>query len=63
MAWEVSRMKWIVVLVVVAVVAVWLYRGRRKNDIEDPEAKPFEESEYYLSPDEDKERESDDRRP
>ncbi|WP_165495781.1 hypothetical protein [Marinobacter halodurans] len=53
-------MKWIVVLVVVAVVAVWLYRGRRKNDIEDPEAKRFEEHDYYLSPEEEKD--SDDRR-
>ncbi|MEQ5837192.1 hypothetical protein [Marinobacter sp. NFXS9] len=53
-------MKWIIVVVVAIVVGVWLYRGRRKNDVENPEAKPFEESEYYLSPDEEKE--SDDRR-
>lgn len=45
-------MKWIVLIVIGAVVAVWLYRGRRRNGIEDPEVKRFEEKDYYLSPDE-----------
>ncbi|SFM96076.1 hypothetical protein [Marinobacter pelagius] len=45
-------MKWIVLIIIGAVVAFWLYRGRRKNSIEDPEVKTFEEKDYYLTSDE-----------
>lgn len=44
-------MKWIVLIIIGAVVAVWLYRGRRRNSVEDPEMKTFEEKDYYLTPD------------
>ncbi|MDR9469347.1 hypothetical protein, partial [Marinospirillum sp.] len=44
--------KWIILAIIVAVVAFWLYRGRRKNNIEDPEVKTFEEKDYYLTSDE-----------
>ncbi|MCG7198774.1 hypothetical protein MD273_03440 [Marinobacter pelagius] len=44
-------MKWIVVIVIGAVVAFWLYQGRRKNNIEDPDVKTFEEKDYYLTSD------------
>lgn len=44
-------MKWIVVIIIGAIVAVWLYRGRRKNSIEDPDVKTFEEKDYYLTSD------------
>ncbi|MFO7528974.1 MAG: hypothetical protein R6W86_09255 [Marinobacter sp.] len=45
-------MKWIVLIIIGAIVAFWLYRGRRKNNIEDPEVKTFEEKDYYLTSDE-----------
>ncbi|MGF2733743.1 hypothetical protein [Marinobacter sp. DUT-1] len=45
-------MKWIVLIIIVAIVAFWLYRGRRKNSIEDPEMKTFEDKDYYLTSDE-----------
>lgn len=51
-------MKWIVLIVIGALVAFWLYQGRRKNNIEDPDVKTFEEKDYYLTSDEN---ESDDR--
>ncbi|MGO1749263.1 MAG: hypothetical protein ACTHZR_03195 [Marinobacter sp.] len=44
-------MKWIVLIIIVAVVAFWLYRGRLRNNIEDPDVKTFEEKDYYLTPD------------
>lgn len=44
-------MKWIIVIIIGAAVAFWLYRGRRKNSIEDPEVKTFEEKDYYLTSD------------
>ena len=44
-------MKWLIVLIIVAVVAYWLYKGRRKNVIEDPDVKTFEKKDYYLTPD------------
>ncbi|MBU2874326.1 hypothetical protein [Marinobacter salexigens] len=46
-------MKWIVLVIVGAVVAYWLYQGRRKNNIEDPDMKTFEEKDYYLKKDDD----------
>lgn len=44
-------MKWIILIIIGAVVALWLYRGRRKNSIEDPDMKTFEEKDYYLTAD------------
>ncbi|MDN6319072.1 MAG: hypothetical protein L0J77_04860 [Marinobacter sp.] len=44
-------MKWIIVIIVVAIFAFWLYRGRRKNRVEDPEIKIVEKKDYYLTPD------------
>lgn len=44
-------MKWIILIIIGAVVAFWLYQGRRRNRIEDPEMKTFEEKDYYLTPD------------
>ncbi len=44
-------MKWIILIVVVAVVAFWLYQGRRKNRIEDPDVVTVEKKDYYLTPD------------
>ncbi|SFM32645.1 hypothetical protein [Marinobacter zhejiangensis] len=44
-------MKWIIVIVIGAVVAFWLYRGRSRNSIEDPDVKTFEKKDYYLTPD------------
>ena len=51
-------MKWIIVIIIGAVVAYWLFRGSRSNNIENPEMKTFEEKEYYLSTDD---RSSDDK--
>jgi len=45
-----TDMKWIVLVVIVAAVAYWLYQGRRKNSIEDPDVKTIEEKDYYLTP-------------
>ena len=42
-------MKWIILIIIGAVVAFWLFRGRRSNSIEDPEVKTFEEKDYYLT--------------
>ncbi|MTI99699.1 MAG: hypothetical protein FH752_13860 [Marinobacter adhaerens] len=42
-------MKWIVLAVIVAIIVVWLYRGKRKNYIEDPDVKTFDEKDYYLT--------------
>lgn len=50
---EEADMKWIVLVIVGAVVAYWLYQGRRKNNIEDPDMKTFEEKDYYLKKDDD----------
>ncbi|MCM0612995.1 hypothetical protein KFJ24_10980 [Marinobacter sediminum] len=44
-------MKWIILFIIGAVVAFWLYRGSRKNGIEDPEMKTFDEKDYYLTSD------------
>ena len=44
-------MKWIVLVIVVAIVAFWLYRGQRGNRPEDPDVKTIEKKEYYLTPD------------
>ncbi|MDX1757101.1 MAG: hypothetical protein R3175_13650 [Marinobacter sp.] len=44
-------MKWIVLLIIGAVVAFWLYQGRRKNSIEDPDMKTVEEKDYYVTSD------------
>ena len=35
--------------VIVAIIAVWLYRGKRKSYIEDPDVKTFDEKDYYLT--------------
>ena len=51
-------MKWIIVIIIGAVVAYWLFRGSRSNNIENPEMKTFEEKEYYLTTDD---RSSDDK--
>lgn len=44
-------MKWIIVLIVVAAVAYWLYRGPRQRRIEDPDVATIEKKDYYLTPD------------
>lgn len=44
-------MKWIILLIIVAAVAFWLYRGKRKNTIEDPDVVTYEEKDYYLTSD------------
>ncbi|HKK56673.1 hypothetical protein [Marinobacter sp.] len=44
-------MKWIVLIIIGVVLAVWLFRGSRKNNIEDPEVKTFEEKDFYLTSD------------
>lgn len=44
-------MKWIIVIIIGAVVAVWLYRGRRRSGIEDPEMKTYDEKDFYLTSD------------
>ncbi|PFG08282.1 MULTISPECIES: hypothetical protein [unclassified Marinobacter] len=44
-------MKWIILIIIGAVVAFWLFRGRGSNSIEDPEVKIFEEKDYYLTSD------------
>ena len=41
-------MKWIVVIIIGAIVAFWLYQGRRKNALEDPEVKTYEDKDFYL---------------
>ncbi|WP_111497232.1 MULTISPECIES: hypothetical protein [Marinobacter] len=58
-------MKWLIVLIVAVVIGVWLYRGRRRNAVEDPEVKRVEEQDYYLTPDENlsENRSEEDRRP
>jgi len=48
---EETDMKWIILIIIGAVVAFWLYQGRRKNNIEDPDMKTFEEKDYYLKAD------------
>jgi len=45
-------MKWLIVIVIGAVVAFWLYQGRRKNTIENPEVKTYEDKDFYLTSDE-----------
>ena len=45
-------MKWIILLVIVAAVGFWLYRGQRKNAVENPEAKTIEHRDYYVAPEE-----------
>ena len=45
-------MKWIVVIIIGAVIAVWLYKGRKKNVIEDPDVKTYEDKDFYLTSDE-----------
>ncbi len=42
-------MKWIVLVIIIAIVAIWLFRGKRKNDIEEPDVKIFDEKDYYLT--------------
>ncbi|SDW26974.1 hypothetical protein [Marinobacter mobilis] len=44
-------MKWIILIIIVAGVAFWLYQGRRKHAIEDPEMKTFDDKDYYLTSD------------
>lgn len=44
-------MKWVIVIIIGAAVAFWLYQGRRKNNIENPDVKTFEEKDYYLTSD------------
>ena len=44
-------MKWIVVIVIGVIVAGWLYRGRRRNALEDPEVKTYEDKDFYLTSD------------
>jgi len=44
-------MKWIIFAIVIAIVAFWLYQGRRKNSIEDPEMTTYEEKYFYLTAD------------
>jgi hypothetical protein len=44
-------MKWIILIIIGAVVAFWLFRGRGRKSIEDPEVKIFEEKDYYLTSD------------
>ncbi|WP_168203100.1 hypothetical protein [Marinobacter fonticola] len=45
-------MKWIVLLIIVAVVGFWLYRGRQKNALENPEMKAIDKRDYYVAPEE-----------
>lgn len=42
-------MKWVVLAIIVVILAIWLYRGKRKNYIEEPDLKTFDEKEYYLT--------------
>ncbi|WP_328186050.1 hypothetical protein [Marinobacter sp. OP 3.4] len=44
-------MKWLIVLIIIAGVAYWLYRGQRRNRIEDPDVVTIEKKDYYLTPD------------
>lgn len=44
-------MKWIVLIIIIAGVAYWLNKGRRRNNIEDPDVKTFDKKDYYLTPD------------
>ncbi|MDO6442827.1 hypothetical protein [Marinobacter sp. 2_MG-2023] len=46
-------MKWIILIIIGAALAFWLYQGRRKNNVEDPDMKTFEEKDYYLRPGDD----------
>lgn len=47
-------MKWILVIVIGAVLALWLYKGRSKNALEDPELKTYEDKDFYLTSDDNK---------
>lgn len=44
-------MKWIILIIIGAGVAYWLYRGRRQNPVEDPDVKTVEEKDYFLTSD------------
>lgn len=44
-------MKWIIVIIIVAIIAFWLYRGRRENSIENPDMKTYEDKDFYLTSD------------
>jgi hypothetical protein len=48
---EERGMKWVILIIIGAVVAFWLFRGRGSNSIEDPEVKIFEGKDYYLTSD------------
>ncbi|MBW7470844.1 hypothetical protein QQF73_04555 [Marinobacter sp. M216] len=42
-------MKWIILIIIIAGLAYWLNKGRRRNNIEDPDMKTFEEKDFYLT--------------
>lgn len=44
-------MKWIILAVIIGIVAYWLFQGKRKNTIEDPEVKTYEDKDFYLTSD------------
>ncbi|MAL96976.1 hypothetical protein [Hydrocarboniclastica marina] len=44
-------MKWLILIVIVVVVAVWLARGRKQNAVEDPNMKTVEKQDFYVNPD------------
>lgn len=59
-------MKWLVLIVIVVVVAVWLARGRKRNAVEDPQMKTVEKQDFYVNPDDKAVRDArngDDRKP
>lgn len=43
-------MKWIVLIVIVVILAVWLSRGRAIKRVADPEMKTVEKKNFYVQP-------------
>jgi uncharacterized protein YxeA len=46
-------MKWIILIIIGILVAVWLARGRLRKPASDPEARAVEKHDFYVNPNDD----------
>ncbi|MCP5207366.1 MAG: hypothetical protein H7A01_09215 [Hahellaceae bacterium] len=43
-------MKWVVLAAVVAVIVLWLKKGRQKNAVIDPDVRALDQKRFYVTP-------------
>ncbi len=57
---EVLMLKWVLLIAIIAIAAVWIRKGKLQNKYADPDHKEIDQNRYYVKPPHEEDRTPDD---